>query len=1166
MSNPPAAGRTAVEPLGGSTLDHLEPTAALAPALVPELLEYEALHPQLRAQLQELQLNGMTLGPELKALLRLISRHYATIDEERRGSVRAMQLMADEARALAREAEEGGHDRLQAILDHIKESVLTVDEQGVVQTFNPTAERIFGYAAQEAIGVPLGELIPQIADAGGTAQGLQRLAQSSGDSGLFLAPQEIWGRRRSGEVFPAEITVGRARRSGRALFVVCLRDVTERRSAERALRESEARYRMLVDHAPEAIVVLDGDTAQFVDANAHAERLFGLPRTELLVRGPLDLSPPEQPNGRPVASYRDEYLARALAGEPQHFEWLHSTAEGRVFNCEVRLLSLPSATRRLVRGTLIDISVRTRAEQLAAAERVVLQRLASGVPLLDVLESITHLVESALPGSCCAVSLLAQDGATFATLIAPQLPQAFQASLGRALVGIRNGSCAAAVYLGRPVAVADISKDSFWQHQRDSALRVGIRAAWSTPIRAGEKILGALGVFRGEAGLPGDTESQLLAQAAQLAGLAVERLYAEEARRRAEQAVLAEKERAQVTLQSIGDAVISTCSRGFIDYLNPVAERLTGWSVADARNRPLSTVLRLVDETTRAAVVDPVRRLLTKGESVSAAEQLVLMTRSGEELAIEQSAAPIRGPEGRVLGVVIVFHDVTQERRLKRALAYQASHDALTGLINRREFDHRLQAAVAGARRGEAQHALLYIDLDQFKLVNDTCGHPAGDRLLRSLTALLQARVRGTDTLARLGGDEFGILLDRCGLEQATQIAETLCQAIHGFRFVWEGTTLALGASIGVVMVDPSSESAATLLSAADMACYAAKEAGRNRVHVYTAQGGSRRHREMQWVARVTRAVEEQRLEIFFQPIVALAAAQGAAERVHTRTVGGSSTLPSLTTTMPAYGARLTEWPPRPRLPLEGSSGAQSAAASLGESATVAASLGSGAAGFCELTVCLRDEDGRLVPPGEFIPAAERYNIMPAIDRWVVAQATELVRRCGAGAPLFAVNLSGTSLNDQSFLDFLLQQVSSAHIARALCFEVTETAAVTQLEAVTELVKELRKRGCRFALDDFGSGVSSFMYLKTLPVDFLKIEGQFVRQLVGSPIDRSMVEAIRQVSRTLGIATIAECVESEGVLEALQRIGVDFVQGYLLAPPQPISQLIALTLASPALV
>jgi diguanylate cyclase (GGDEF)-like protein len=482
--------------------------------------------------------------------------------------------------------------------------------------------------------------------------------------------------------------------------------------------------------------------------------------------------------------------------------------------------------------------------------------------------------------------------------------------------------------------------------------------------------------------------------------------------------------------------------------------------------------------------------VLGRGASGAATDHTVLITRAGNEVAIQESAAPISDRAGRVIGAVVVFHDVTRERRLKRALAYQASHDALTGLINRREFDNRLHAALLSAQRGEGAYALLYIDLDQFKVVNDTCGHQAGDRLLRDVTGLLQTRVRATDTIARLGGDEFGVLLEGCTVEQATRIAEGIRQAIRDFRFVWGTSTLSVGASIGIVQIRAETENVTSVMSAADIACYAAKDAGRNRIHVYEADGVSNRHREMQWVSRVTRAAEDNRFEIFFQPIVPLGPGSGT--------------------------------------------------------------------DFHELTVRLRDDNGELVPPSEFIPAAERYNVMPVIDRWVVNHALEVLKeraRRGQRLPLLAVNLSGTSLNEQSFVDFVLQSVTEPAIANALCFEITETAAVTSLSNARYLMGELKSRGCKFSLDDFGTGVSSFVYLKSLPVDYLKIDGQFISHVAQDPVNRSMVEAIGKVGRALGIATVAECVETQAVLDELKRIGVDYAQGFYLARPAPIAQL-----------
>ena len=850
-------------------------------------------------------------------------------------------------------------------------------------------------------------------------------------------------------------------------------------------------------------------------------------------------------------------------------------------------------------------------ERVARAEREVFERLTGNVPLAEALSSVTHFIESVGVGTVGAISVLADDARSFAYLVAPKMPDALRAALEHCAVDIRNGSCAAAVCLGRQVLVADVAKDPFWERHRAQILKAGLNASWSTPIKAADgRVLGSLGVYHSTAGLPGQRELRIIAHAAQIAGIAISRRFAEEAlraseakyrglfesivegvyqsgrdgrlksvnpafvailgydsaeqlyamrdvstlywnpedraefirqvetqgeirnaefvlrrrdgqsvvvfenaravrdangriisyegaitditeRKRAEQQIFAEKERAQVTLQSIGDAVISADAEGRIEYINPVAENLTAWRLDEARGRPIGEVLTLIDEISRGPIDNPLLCVLGKARRNAATEHAVLVTRAGHEVAIQETAAPICDRQGRVIGAVMVFHDVTRERRLKRALSYQASHDALTGLINRREFDNRLHATVLTAQRGEGVHALLYIDLDQFKVVNDTCGHQAGDRLLRDITGLLQSRVRAADTIARLGGDEFGVLLEDCTVEQSTRIAEGVRQAIRDYRFTWGATTLSVGASVGVVQISSDTESVAYLMSAADIACYAAKDEGRNRIHLYEADGLSHpRHREMHWVARVTRAVEENRLELFYQPIR----------------------------------------PITPRV----------------------------APSFNELLVRLRDDDGRLVPPGEFIPAAERYNVMSVIDRWVVSRALEFLgewRARGIPLPLLAVNLSGTSLNDQSFIDFVMRYVEETSLASALCFEITETAAVTNLSNVAFVMRELKTRGCKFSLDDFGTGLSSFMYLKSLPVDYLKIDGQFVRRVADDPFDRSMVEAVCKIGRTLGIETVAECVEVQSVLDELGRIGVDYAQGFFVANPLPIAQL-----------
>jgi diguanylate cyclase (GGDEF)-like protein/PAS domain S-box-containing protein len=1146
--------------------------------------------------------------PDLVRLLKLISRHYDSVDEERRGIVRSMQLMSDEAQELTREIREQTASQLQAILDHIKDAIITVDESGHVETFNPTGERIFGYSQAEVMGRTLDHLIPEASSRGNVTDYLMRLAARLEDTHTDLAAHETWGRSKDGARFEAEIAVSEARVNRRRVYVVCLRDITDRRHAEHALRESEARNRTLVENAPEAIVVLDVDLGRFVDVNDNAVRFFRMDREALLKVGPEQVSPPVQPDGTSSFGVARGYIGRALQGETPVFEWLHRDASGTDIPTEVRLVRLPSSGRKLIRGSITDITDRKRGELVASGERRVFEKIASHAHLSVALEAITEVVDQVCPEGSCAISLLNAQTQTFQLATAPGLPLEFRAAMEGTPVGARNGTCAAAVYLGRPVIVADIAKDALWEQRREVALQHGLRACWSSPVMAGNGMaLGTLAIYRRHTGTPGRRESDLMARMTQLAGIAIERRRAEDAlraseakfrglfenvmegvyqtsregrflsvnpalvqmlgfgsaeelyalesatslywnpeeradfvrrieadgevrnaeyhlkrkdgtelvvlesgrvvrdehgsivayegtvaditeRKKAETAVFEEKERAQVTVQSIGDGVITTDAQGRVDYLNPVAESLTGWDTREARGLPVAAIFRLVNDIDREPVENPVVRCLREARVIGLSDHTVLLSRLGQEIAIQNSAAPIRDRAGEVIGAVMVFHDVSRERRLRRALAYQASHDALTGLINRREFESRLNEALLSTRRGEnVRYVLLYLDLDQFKLVNDTCGHPAGDRLLKQITGLLQTRVRGSDLLARLGGDEFGILLAECSPEQAMRIADSLRQAIRDYRFVWHDGALNVGVSIGIVEITRDTESMAALMSAADVACYAAKDEGRNRVHVYTHDNVPERHREMQWVSRLTRACDDGRLELHFQPIVPIGANRD----------------------------------PRRNF---------------------------------ELMLRMREENGELVQPIEFIPAAERYNVMPAIDRWVVHHAFEsLAHMIADPHPPYTVsiNLSGTSLNDERFLEFLIGELSSYPLSPgAICFEITETAAVANLANVVYFMRELKNRGCRFSLDDFGSGLSSFVYLKTLPVDYLKIDGQFIENVTSDPIDRCMVEAISQIGRAMNIQTIAERVESRAVLNELARLGIGYAQGFHIAMPE----------------
>src|SRR5882672_5297919 len=1198
-------------------------TAVDRPALEPTLNDAQttvvALNPDSRRptfnRLLERQLRDAT-GPDgrvvLERLIEAISRHYDSTEEERRSVVRSMQMMSDEAQAMNREIQEQNASQLQAIVDHVKDVILTVDESGHIETFNPTGERVFGLTQPEIVGRRIDYLIPEAGTQGSIGAYLERLASRIEDTQADLAAHETQCRRENGQQFPAEIAVSKARVNRRTVYILCLRDTTERYNAEQAMRESEARYKTLVENAPEAIVVLDVEVGRFVDVNENAARFFKMDREALLKIGPEQASPPVQADGTPSFGSARGFIARALAGETPVFEWLHRDALGRDIPCEVRLVRLPSSTRQLVRGSITDITERKRGDLIAAGERRVFERMSANAQLSVTLETIIGVIEKVSPDSHCCVSLLSADGKSLTPAAAPRLAAAFVRDMDGLEIGPRKGSCSAAVFLGRQVIVADIAKDALWEETRELALRQGWRACWSTPIVVSDgRVVGTLAVYRQQPGTPGRRDFELMARMTQIAGIAIERRRAEDAlrtseakfrglfenvvegvyqsnregrmisvnpafvqmlgfanaeevyalpsavdlyvepgdrerfwgelesrgevrnaefrfkrkdggvvvalesgrllrdergrviacegtitditeRKKAETAVFEEKERAQVTLQSIGDAVITTDAAGRIDYLNPVAETLTGWTNNEAQGKPIAQVLNLVHEASREVSENPVMRCLRDGKVIGVSDLTVLLNRGGREIAIQDSAAPIRDRNGGVIGAVMVFHDVSKERRLRRALSYQASHDALTGLINRREFENRLADAVASAR-GEhtPKHALIYVDLDQFKLVNDTCGHPAGDRLLKQITGLLQTRIRTSDILARLGGDEFGILLENCTPEQAMRIADALRQAIREYRFVWNDNAINVGASIGIVEITSGTESVANLMSAADVACYAAKDEGRNRVHVYQQDNVPERHKEMQWVSRLTRAIDQNRLELFFQPIVPI----GTNRDAH-----------------PHF----------------------------------------------ELMVRLREEDGTLVQPIEFIPAAERYNVMPSIDRWVVERAlgTLAHHRGAKSQPFFtlAINLSGTSLNDERFLEFLIAQLAVHDLSPgAICFEITETAAISNLANVVYFMRELKARGCSFSLDDFGSGLSSFTYLKTLPVDYLKIDGQFVQGVTRDAIDRSMVEAISQIGRSMGIKTVAERVETPEVLAELARLGVGFAQGFYIAAPDSVA-------------
>lgn len=586
-------------------------------------------------------------------------------------------------------------------------------------------------------------------------------------------------------------------------------------------------------------------------------------------------------------------------------------------------------------------------------------------------------------------------------------------------------------------------------------------------------------------------------------------------RKQMEQSLFAEKELAQVTLKSIGDAVITTDALGIVKYVNPVAERLTGWCTEEAQGKYLTEIFLIVNQFSREPVINPVKMALQQNCIYDLAADTLLIAKDGTEYAIEDSAAPIQNRQGELIGAVMVFHDVTEARSLAHKLSWQATHDPLTGLYNRRKFEQEVDLAIKDSQDNQTHHALCFLDLDRFKIVNDTCGHPAGDELLKQITILLQQRIRVSDIFARLGGDEFGILLTQCPIDTAQQIANQLRQLIYDFRFIWTGKVFNIGVSIGLVVIDSNTINLASLFNTADAACYAAKGKGRNCVYLYHEQDTviAQQWGERKWIAKINQALENNCSLNTGLP--------------------SNSVIDSEINRFCLYAQKI--------IPIEENSDHS----------------------LCEILLRLIDESGKIIVPGAFLAAAERYDLMPAIDRWVVTTFLadyeaycQLRKEQKLPAPntTYTINLSGASINSQEFAVFLQAQFDRYSVPpETICFEITETVAISNLDNAVILIENLRKLGCSIALDDFGSGMCSLTYLKNLAVDYLKIDGSFVQNIADDRVDYATVEFFNHISKIMNIKTIAEFVEDDVILQNLQEIGIDYAQGYGIERPQPLT-------------
>jgi diguanylate cyclase (GGDEF)-like protein/PAS domain S-box-containing protein len=557
---------------------------------------------------------------------------------------------------------------------------------------------------------------------------------------------------------------------------------------------------------------------------------------------------------------------------------------------------------------------------------------------------------------------------------------------------------------------------------------------------------------------------------------------------------LPQKPRAMATLDAMGESVITVNANGRIDYMNHAAEALLGQPADHVLGKTFAEVASLVDENDRRPLGDPVQKALTSDRAAAARRAVLLPVNGTAERFVEISITPLK-VDKEIAGLVLVLHDTSELRGLTRQMTYQASHDALTGLVNRREFERRLQEAMDSAQTSDIGHALCYLDLDHFKVVNDTCGHTAGDNMLREIASLIKDTVRDSDTVGRIGGDEFALLLVGCPLEKARQIADNVVRSVNEFRFVWKDKIFNVGVSIGLVEIGRDSGTIEDIMNSADSACYVAKKQGGLHVHVYSAreEASARHSGDIHSLLKLQRALRDNKFELYFQPIV------------HARAGGVSG--PAL-----------------------------------------------------EVFVRLTSENGLpAAPPAEFIRAAERYRLMPHVDRWVVQAVFAALGRGGLKLPpgrSVAINLAGQTLGDAEFLEFVVECFDHTGASPAdICFEVTESSVVANMDHAQRFIAVLHGMGCEFALDNFGSGLSSFSTLKTLPMDYLKIDGSFIKNLAGDTVNQAMVAAMIDLSRSLNFRVVAEQVEDQWALDTVTGMGIDFVQGFIVGRPQPLSMI-----------
>jgi len=922
------------------------------------------------------------------------------------------------------------------LFEHSPDGIVLVDDRDRIVRINPAFEALFGYGPRDCVGQPVNDLLvePGFRD------------EASDLSGQVLAGRpvrvESMRRCRDGSLLHVEVSGVPIRTArGQVGIFGIYRDISARRNAEELLRQREQQYRHIVETLIDGYFELDGD-GNLTFCNAAFREVLELSDRDVVGFRPLgQVSDPQRRRLllRVLRAVGSRSVARSLSLAVR-------TRGGASRTVECSVSAIRGDSDRVVgyRGTLRDVTERARAEARIAESEQVYRTMALATGQLvydaDFASGGIHwlgAVEAVL--GCAPAAAAALDLDEWSRRIHPDDRDA-------ALEGLERARREGRGYLAE------------YRFRRDDG-------HWIDVVDRGS-FIGASG------------------QGARMIGTMTDVTE----RKREQQAFARAREQAQVTLDAISDAVIRIDGEARVEYINPQACRLVGRGADDAQGRSLDEVLRVSiwDEHGQPHRIRAEDLLVSAAWSAS--DELWLDDGCGHYADVELSITTL-GSGAADGGRVIVFRDVTEHRRKSRQIAWQAEHDPLTGLYNRRKFETTCETLLDGVR-DQQRHCLLYLDLDQFKLVNDSCGHHVGDQLLCELASLMSRQVRRTDLLARLGGDEFALLLHDCPLDRGMQVAEKLVLAINDFEFIWQQHRFQVGVSIGVVELT-GMNTLIEALQAADQACYMAKDRGRNQISAFRPDDDEQQRQgvQLRTALALAEAMRKDRFRLYFQRIESLGAKQP--------------------------GRR------------------------------------------CEILLRMVDEHGDLVSPAIFIPAAERFDKIVMLDRWVVEHTLAALGRAAQRGDLgpedrFAINLSGATFSHPDSLPFVIEQFERHGVdPRNVCFEITESNAISRWAEARRFIDEIRRLGAWISLDDFGSGFSSFGYLKMLPIDGIKIDGGLVRDIRESRLGRAMVGGIAQIALVAAIPCVAEQVEDPADLELLRELGIDYAQGFCLHRPEP---------------